>query len=276
MGTLYIVATPIGHLGDMTQRAVDVLHRVALIAAEDTRHSRHLLQHYGIDTPMLSLHQHNEQQRTQMLMTRLLSDDVALISDAGTPLIHDPGYVLVAAAHKAGIPVVPIPGACAVIAALSASGFPADRFVFAGFLSAKEKQRIESLQALQQERRTVVLYEAPHRLVALLQAMRTLYEPDREIVLAKELTKTFEAIKRGSIDDILAWLEAEPQRLRGEFVILIAGCQTTQEVGVSAEGQRVLSLLLTELPLKKASKLTAQITGDKKNALYEFAVRSGY
>ena len=223
-GILYVVATPLGHLDDITLRAVATLKEVTYIAAEDTRHSQHLLQHYHINTPLVSLHEHNEQQRTQVILNDLQQGStIALISDAGTPLLSDPGARLVSAVHAQGIRVIPIPGACALITALSAAGLTADRFVFEGFLPTKKQARQTRLQAFIEEPRTVVFYEAPHRMLDLLTHMSELYVPERRLVIAKELTKMFETIHITMVAEALPWLQADKQRQRGEFVVLLAG-----------------------------------------------------
>lgn len=274
-GALYIVATPIGNLGDMTQRAIETLAGVAVIAAEDTRHSAVLLRHYDIDTPCISLHEHNERQMTERLMQRLLQGDaIALISDAGTPLVSDPGYHLVRAAHERGIRVIPIPGASAMMAAISASGLPTDRFVFEGFLSAKSSARRQRLEALKAETRTLVFFESPHRILATLEEMREIFGREREVVIARELTKLFETVHGDTLDQLISWMCADPKRLSGEFVVLVRGAEPTHtEEIISAEGERVMSILVAELPLKQAASLAAKITGEKRNRLYDYAVR---
>ena len=219
-GTLYVVATPIGNLEDITARALRVLREVALIAAEDTRHSRKLINHFGIRTALISCHEHNEQQRQEQFLGRLLAgEDIALISDAGTPAIADPGYRLVRACHAAGVPVVPIPGASAIITALSVSGEPTDRFVFEGFLPAKAAARESTLAALRDESRTVVCYEAPHRLAATLQTIAIVWGEGRPLVVARELTKLHEELFRGTVAEALAHFAAA--RVRGELVLIL-------------------------------------------------------
>jgi 16S rRNA (cytidine1402-2'-O)-methyltransferase len=277
---LYIVATPIGNLEDITLRALRVLREeVALIVAEDTRHSRKLLQHYGIKVPLLSLHEHNEEARSSQILEQYLQQgqSVALISDAGTPLISDPGYRLVALAKKHGVRVVPIPGACAAIAALSVSGLPTDRFVFEGFLPVKEVALKRRLQELVTEKRTLIFYVSVHQLLSVLRAMMQVMESQRELVLAKELTKTFEAVYNGTASEILAWLEDDKARQQGEFVLLVRGMDVGSEDNIStienlAEGERILRVLLAELPAAQAAKLAARITGVDKKVLYKLAV----
>lgn len=273
-GTLYVVATPIGNLEDIGARALRVLREVALIAAEDTRHSMRLLQHFGIDTPLVACHEHNERDQGGRLVERLLGgDSLALISDAGTPLISDPGYHLVRNARAAGVPVVPVPGPCALIAALSAAGLPSDRFIFEGFLPARSSGRRQRLQALAEEPRTLIFYEAPHRLLESLEDMRELFGGGRPVVLARELTKTFETIRGAPLDELCAWVAGDANQQRGECVLLVEGWQAPQgEEAVSAEALRVLDLLLAELPLKRAAALAAEITGVRKNLLYQSAL----
>lgn len=274
-GTLYVVATPIGNLDDISARALRVLREVKLIAAEDTRHSARLLQHFGIATPLVACHEHNEREQGSRLVQRLLGgDDLALISDAGTPLISDPGYHLVRNARAAGVRVVPVPGACALIAALSASGLPSDRFVFEGFLPARSTARRQRLQALCEEPRTLLFYEAPHRLLECLADLRELFGGERPAVLARELSKTFETIKGAPLGELHDWVAADANQQRGECVLLVEGWQAPEdEAALSAEALRVLDLLLAELPLKRAAALAAEITGVRKNLLYQEALQ---
>lgn len=272
-GILYIVATPIGNLGDMTQRAVDVLRDAGVIAVEDTRHSRKLLLQFGITTPMLALHDFNESQRVTHLLVRLAEgENVALISDAGTPLISDPGYKLVRQAQAQGIRVVPVPGACALIAALSCAGLPTDRFTFEGFLPAKSAARIADLQALRNEPRTMIFYEAPHRIVECLVDMEQSFGAGRGITLARELTKTFETILQTTIGALLETVRNDPNQQKGEIVLVVAG-KTEAEGELDARALHTLQVLLEEMPLKQASALAARITGLKKNLLYETALQ---
>ncbi|MEN1834778.1 16S rRNA (cytidine(1402)-2'-O)-methyltransferase [Pseudomonas lijiangensis] len=274
LGSLYVVATPIGNLDDMSVRALKVLREVALIAAEDTRHSSRLMQHFGISTPLAACHEHNERDEGSRFITRLLAgDDVALISDAGTPLISDPGYHLVRQARAAGVPVVPVPGACALIAALSAAGLPSDRFIFEGFLPAKAVGRKSRLEVLREEPRTLIFYEAPHRILECLQDMEQVFGPDRPALLARELTKTFETLKGLPLAQLRAFVEGDSNQQRGECVVLVAGWTPPEDEDVvGAEARRVLDLLLEEMPLKRAAALAAEITGVRKNLLYQAAL----
>ncbi len=274
LGTLYVVATPIGNLDDMSARALRILADVSLIAAEDTRHSTRLLQHFGIRTPLAACHEHNEREEGGRFITRLLAgDDIALISDAGTPLISDPGYHLVRQARAAKVRVVPVPGACALIAGLSAAGLPSDRFVFEGFLPAKQVARCTRLTAVQYDPRTLIFYEAPHRILDSIADMRDVLGADRPAVLARELTKTFETIKDLPLQELYDWVAADSNQQRGECVLLIAGYQEPADaLEVSLEAQRVLTLLMAELPPKRAAAIAAEITGARKNALYQWAL----
>lgn len=270
--TLYIVATPIGNLDDITLRAINTLKQVDLIAAEDTRHSGLLLQHLGIKAKLFALHDHNEQEKSQLLIEKLKSGlSIALISDAGTPLINDPGYHLVKACRENNINVVPIPGACAAIAALSVAGLPSDRFSYEGFLPAKAKARQDYLTTLIDEPRTMIFYESTHRLLDTLHDMQTIWGSDRQIVLAKELTKTWETIVHFSIKDLIEWLEEDSNRQKGEFVLIAEGVSKTDDV-IDAKAINTLKLLLNELPLKKAAAITAEIYGLKKNQLYQLGL----
>jgi 16S rRNA (cytidine1402-2'-O)-methyltransferase len=271
-GVLYVVATPIGNLEDISARALKVLAEVDLVAAEDTRHSGMLLGHFGIRSELISLHDHNEAERAPMLVARLQAgESVALISDAGTPLISDPGFDLVQAARAAGITVTPIPGASAVVAALSVSGLPTDRFVFEGFLPAKSGARRERLEALAAEIRTLVFYESVHRLKESLQDMAAVFGPERPAVLARELTKLHEGIRDASLQALAEWAASDPAAAKGEVVVMVAGA-AAEVAALDAEAERVLKLLLAELPVKQAAALTADITGLKKNLLYDRAL----
>ncbi|WP_405121168.1 16S rRNA (cytidine(1402)-2'-O)-methyltransferase [Pseudomonas leptonychotis] len=274
MGSLYVVATPIGNLDDISARALTILRNVALIAAEDTRHSARLMQHFGIGTPLTACHEHNERDQGGRFLARMLAgDDVALISDAGTPLISDPGYHLVRQARAAGIAVVPVPGACALIAALSAAGLPSDRFIFEGFLPAKSAGRRARLEQVKEEPRTLIFYEAPHRILECLQDMQAVFGGERPALLARELTKTFETLKGMPLAELAAWVASDSNQQRGECVVLVAGWQAPEgEDAVSAEAVRVLNLLLAEMPLKRAAALAAEITGVRKNLLYQVAL----
>ncbi len=270
---LYVVSTPIGNLEDLSPRAVETLKKVDLIAAEDTRHSGRLMQHFGISTPMLAVHDHNERARAQMLVNKLAQgQSIALISDAGTPLISDPGYHLVSAVRNAGYQVVPVVGPCALIAGLSVSGLATDRFSFYGFLPAKTSGRKQQLKKLDSVTHTQVFYESPHRIVAMVDDIISVMGPDRQIVLARELTKTFETVYGAPANQVQAWLVADHNQQKGEFVVLIEGAQPEQLQDIGPEEDRMLTLLLAELPIKKAAAITASITGHKKKALYDRAL----
>ena len=269
-GVLYIVATPIGNLQDISARALDVLRAASLIAAEDTRHSRKLLAHYGIGTPLQSVHEHNERDVTDRLVRKLTAGaDIALVSDAGTPLISDPGFHLVRSARQAGIRVVPVPGPSALIAALSVAGLPTDRFVFEGFLPARQAARRQHLQGLATEMATLVFYESSHRIVACLADMADCLGASREATLARELTKTFETVLSGSLNDLREQLQADSHQQKGEFVVMVQGAPPRDPAAIDAASGQVLAVLLSELPLKQAAKLAARITGVSKNVLYE-------
>ncbi|OCG11555.1 16S rRNA (cytidine(1402)-2'-O)-methyltransferase [Gilliamella apicola] len=270
--TLYIVATPIGNLDDITLRAIDTLKRVDLIAAEDTRHSGLLLQHLGIKARLYSLHDHNEQEKAQVLIEKLQAGlSIALISDAGTPLINDPGYHLVKACRENGIKVVPIPGACAAIAALSVAGLPSDKFIYEGFLPAKSKARQDNLASLITEPRTMIFYESTHRLLETLKDMQTIFGADKQIVLAKELTKTWETIVSLPVNELIDLLNQDASRQKGEFVLIVAG-YTESNKDIDPKAINTLKLLQKELPLKKAAAITAEIYGLKKNQLYQIGL----
>lgn len=272
-GILYIVATPIGNLKDISQRAIEVLQAVNCIAAEDTRHSKHLLQHLGISTPLISLHEHNEHLRANQLIERLRQgESIALISDAGTPLISDPGYVLVKDVKDANLSVVPIPGPCALIAALCASGLPTDRFVFEGFLPSKPKLRKQHLESLQSETRTLIFYEAPHRILESIKTLHDVFGADRQMVLARELTKKFETIQSGKISDIMNWVSHDENQQRGEMIILVEGAKAVPVSDNQVSYDKILTILLENLPLKQASEITAKITGERKNDVYTRAL----
>lgn len=272
-GRLFIVATPIGNLGDITERALMVLRDADLIAVEDTRHSRTLLQQFGISTPMLAYHDFNEGQQVAKLLERIADgDDIALISDAGTPLVSDPGYQLVRRAHLDGIKVIPIPGPSAVITALCSAGLASDRFTFEGFLPARAAARKASLTNLQKETRTMIFYEAPHRIVECMVDMLECLGPEREITMARELTKTFETILHTTVGELLAFVRADANQQKGEIVLVVAGAQSEVQL-VDSNAMRTLKVLLDELPLKQACALAAKITGLKKNLLYEAALQ---
>jgi 16S rRNA (cytidine1402-2'-O)-methyltransferase len=273
VGTLYVVATPIGNLQDMTLRALEILKTVDIIAAEDTRHSATLLNHFAISTKLTALHEHNERTAGEKLIAQCKAgQSVALISDAGTPAISDPGALLVNLAHQAGIRVVPIPGANAAIAALSASGLLMPRFLFIGFLPAKSAHRKQALETLSDVPVTLIFYEAPHRVLESVADLIAVLGGERNITFARELTKTFETIHQCKLGEALAWLQNDPNQQRGEFVLLVGGAAQTEEQEISEDARRTLQILLSELPLKQAVKLAADISGAKKNALYQLAL----
>lgn len=272
-GTLFIVATPIGNLDDLSPRAIAVLSKASLVAAEDTRHSGRMLQGIGVDARMMALHDHNERDRIErVLQTLTEGGDVALISDAGTPLISDPGFVLVREARRRGFQVSPVPGPCAIVAALSAAGLPTDRFAFEGFLPSKKGARAAILDRLSLESATLVFYESPHRILDAVADIAQAMGPEREVVIARELTKTFETFYSGAVSDVLQTLRHDPHGSRGEFVILIHGAEKDPADAGMEEADRLLGLLLPELPVKKAAKLVAEITGKAKNDLYQRAL----
>jgi 16S rRNA (cytidine1402-2'-O)-methyltransferase len=278
-GRLYVVATPIGNLGDLSPRARAVLSECALIAAEDTRHTGVLLKHFGIETPQISLHDHNEQQRAPELILRLRQgDSIALVSDAGTPAISDPGFELVRAVAAAGFEIVAIPGPCAAIAALSIAALATDRFCFEGFLPARGAARRKRLQSLSTEARTVVLYEAPHRVRETLEDCVAVFGGERSATVAREITKMHEVAYRGSLRDLTARATEDADFARGEIVLVVAGApQATADEERGADGHggaldRVLRILLTELPLKQAAHLAAQITETRDNEAYRRAL----
>lgn len=272
-GTLYIVATPIGNLGDITQRALDTFAQVNLIAAEDTRHSGLLLSHYGIKKPFFALHDHNEQQKAAVLVEKLQQGlNIALISDAGTPLISDPGFHLVRHCRQAGIKVVPLPGACAAITALCASGIASDRFCFEGFLPAKTKSRCDKLAEVADEPRTLIFYESTHRILDTLEDMQKMLGADRYVVMAREMTKTWETIHGDTLENLIAWLNEESNRIKGEIVLVVEGKPEQADEAFSAQAVKLLGLLCQELPLKKAAAIVAETFGYKKNALYQYGL----
>ncbi len=273
MGTLFVVATPIGNLQDITLRAIEMLKMVDRIAAEDTRHAATLLNHFSINKPTVSLHDFNERERVQHLIALLQQgESIALISDAGTPLISDPGYHLVQEARLAGIHIVPLPGPCAAIAALSVSGLPTDRFIFEGFLPHKEEARLSRLRHLRRESRTLIFYEAPHRLMSTLHNLSTVFGGDRRAVIARELTKTYESVISTDLQGLVHWYESHQDQLRGEIVILVAGSDEAALPSKEVMIEEVLDVLLAALPLKQAAQLASQITGVKKNELYQLAL----
>ena len=274
-GTLYVVATPIGNLDDLSPRATRTLAHVDVVAAEDTRHSGRLLSHLGIQKRMIALHDHNEKDRAAGILAELKAGrDVALISDAGTPLISDPGYVLVRDARAAGYRVSPIPGPCALVVALSAAGLPTDRFLYVGFLPAKRSGRRASLEPLASESATLVFYESPHRILESVRDIAEVLGKDREMVLGREITKTFETFYSGSVAGVLAELEQDPHGTRGEFVVMVRGAmaQPGNDDAATMDVDRVLRVLLAELPVKKVAKMASELTGLSKNELYQRAL----
>jgi 16S rRNA (cytidine1402-2'-O)-methyltransferase len=267
-GTLYVVATPIGNLGDLSPRAQDTLRRVDAICAEDTRHTRQLLAHYGMERPLLALHEHNEAALVDGLVARLRGgDSLALVSDAGTPLVSDPGFRLVRAARAAGIRISPVPGPSALVAALSVAGLPSDRFVFEGFLPAKAAARRERLAILAGEPRTLVFYESAHRIEAALADMAVAFGDARRAVLARELTKLFETVLDGGLSELAAQVTADPNQRKGEFVVLVQGADEDTEANV-AEGRRLYAALVAHLPPSTAARLAAELSGAPRKTLY--------
>ncbi len=280
-GTLFLVATPIGNLQDITLRALDILKSVDYIAAEDTRKSNILLQHFGINKPLLSLHAHNEISRSHQLLEKLEQGaKIALISDAGTPLISDPGLPLVQQAREKGIAVTPIPGACALIAALSASGFSCNHFFFFGFLPAQSQARRKILTSFQSTPYTTIFYEAPHRILDLFEDMQSIFEEERIVGFAKEISKRFEFFFSGTFKEALAWLTLEPEHQKGEFVVMLTGkptntSETTEEISINIPLESLLKKLLSSLSLKQAVTLATDISGEKKNTVYALALKLG-
>jgi 16S rRNA (cytidine1402-2'-O)-methyltransferase len=272
-GILYVVATPIGNLTDITLRAIETLKQVDAIAAEDTRHSAGLLNHFGISKKMIAVHEHNEQQSAQTLLQRIQAgESVALITDAGTPGISDPGAIVVDVLREHGVKVVPVPGVSAVIAALSASGITQNGFLFVGFLPASGSQRRKQLEILKEQASTLVFYEAPHRIIDCIVDLTNVLGGERRITVARELTKAFETFHRCPLGQAKQWLESDSNQQRGEFVLLVEAAPVKEAALVSEDAVRVLRLLLAELPLKQAVKLAVDITHAKKNDLYELAL----
>jgi 16S rRNA (cytidine1402-2'-O)-methyltransferase len=272
-GLLYVVATPIGNLSDITLRALEVLKSVDAIAAEDTRHTSGLLSHFGIAKKLIAVHEHNEHQSAEKLLALLLAgQNIALVTDAGTPAVSDPGAIVVDLVRKAGIKVVPIPGASAVIAALSASGIAQNGFLFYGFLPASGSARRKALEILKAQAVTLVFYEAPHRIIESIVDMAAVLGADRRITIAREITKTFETIYSCELSKAEAWLQADANQQRGEFVLLVEAAAIKDVEEIPEDTVRVLKLLLADLPLKQAVQLTTEITGEKKNVLYELAL----
>ena len=272
-GVLYVVATPIGNLADITDRAKTVLGTVELIAAEDTRHTGRLLQHLNINSKLISLHDHNERQKAFILVEHLQKGkNIALVSDAGTPLISDPGFFLVREVREAGIKVIPIPGACAMVTALSASGIATDRFIFEGFLPSKAGARRKQLQSLANESRTLVFYESTHRIEDCLTDMGETFGNKRQATIARELTKTFETIHSDSLENLVIWMQSDSDQKRGEFVVIVAGNQQSLTAS-EAEADRIVDLITPHLSLALATSVAADITGERKKNLYQRALQ---
>jgi 16S rRNA (cytidine1402-2'-O)-methyltransferase len=272
VGTFYVVATPIGNLADLTERAKQVLTSVDVIACEDTRHTAKLLQHLGLRKPLLSVHEHNERERVEQIARHLeQGQSMALVSDAGTPLISDPGYPLVQALRARGLNVSPIPGVSAIITALSAAGLPTDRFTFEGFLPHKSGAKREKLLAQEQEARTLVYYESKHRILDTLEVMAEVFGAERQACVARELTKTFETFYHGTLPDILSQLQADADQQKGEFVVMIAGNPDPAPAS-EVDSNKLFRLLLAELPPKKAAAIIADLTGENKKELYQKAL----
>ena len=274
IGTLYIVATPIGNLDDITKRAISILSEVDIIACEDTRHTGRLLANYGIKNKLVSFHQHNENQFAESLIDLLnKNNNIALVSDAGTPLISDPGYPLVKLAHENHIKVVPVVGASAIIALLCSSGLPTNEFLFTGFLPAKSKQRQEELKRIRENPFTTVIYESTHRIIKSLEDMEKILGKDRIIVIGRELTKTFETIKLGKVSEILDFVQSDSNQTKGEFVIAISALEVEKTEDISEQQKQLAQLLSKELPPKKAAKITAEfLNGNSKN-IYNFLIK---
>ncbi len=271
---LYIVSTPIGNLGDMTPRAIEVLRQVDVIAAEDTRHSKRLMNHFGIATPLIPCHDHNERHQAEMIVRRMQAGEtVALISDAGTPLISDPGFYLVRSVREAGFRVVPVPGACAFVAALSVSGLPTDRFYFEGFLPAKGAGRCKRIEALAAFSSTWGVYESPHRIMDLMEDLSAVLGDGRYITLAREITKTFETVIAGTVSEVQAVLASDSNQQRGEFVVLVEGYKEEESSEISPEIEKMLQRLMDDLPIKKAASVVADLTGVRKKVLYELGLK---
>ncbi len=266
--TLYVVATPIGNLADLSPRAQEVLRSVAAICAEDTRHTGQLLSHFGISRPLVALHDHNEGAMAERVVARLLGgESMAVVSDAGTPLVSDPGFRLVRAARAAGVKVSPVPGACAAIAALSVAGLPSDRFVFEGFLPAKAAARRERLQRLAGETGTLVFYESSHRIAESLADMAAAFGDERPAVVARELTKLFETVLDGTLAQLCAAVYADDNQRKGEFVVMVQGA-ADDEAAKIAEGRRLHARLKEHLPPSTAAKLAAELSGAPRKLLY--------
>ncbi|PCI36564.1 MAG: 16S rRNA (cytidine(1402)-2'-O)-methyltransferase [Thiotrichales bacterium] len=273
---LYIVATPIGNLADLSPRASQVLQDVAIVAAENTQHSRKLLQYINSSAQLTSLHDHNEREKAGSLLAKIQQGNtMALISDAGTPLINDPGYIIVQLAHSMGIKVVPIPGACAAIAALSSSGITSHNFKFMGFLPAKTVARLKVLHALQNETSTLIFYETPHRIIAALEDLLAAFGPNRKICMAREITKLFETIRTDTIANLLTWIQANPEQQQGEFVLVVSGCIIDKNLStIDSTAKKIITALQEEgLSSKQISNITAKITAINKKILYNYIIR---
>lgn len=270
--TLYVIGTPIGNMGDISLRALHILEKVDAVACEDTRVTKKLLNTYGLDKELISAHQHNEREAAQKLVHRLENGErIALVSDAGTPAISDPGAKIVDSVRMAGLNIIPVPGPSAVVTALSASGLQDEHFLFIGFLPTKQTQRHDILQTLKNVPATLVIYEAPHRIRDTLKTLASIFEPSRQIVLAREITKLFEEIHRCPLSEALPWIDSQTNHQKGEFVLLIAGAISSTET--PPETEHILSVLLEELPVSSAASLAAKITGAKRNTLYEMALQ---
>lgn len=271
-GILYLISTPIGNLGDISERAVSVLKDVSIIAAEDTRHSQHLLSHLGIRGRMRAYHEHNEEKQAPLLVGLLeQGESVALISDAGTPLVSDPGYRLVELAHKHNIKVVPVPGACAAIAALSAAGIATDRFVFEGFPPAKQAARLNYLGAIKNEERTMVFYISCHRIVETLDDMKSVFGESRYASFAREITKTYETVRKAKLGELHEWVSGDEYQRKGEIVLVVAGAEHKQQGDVDIDN--MLTILMEDLPVKQAAKIASRLSGVNKNDLYKAALK---
>lgn len=269
---LFVVATPIGHLDDISYRAIEVLKSVSLIAAEDTRTSMQLLKHFNISTPLTACHDHNESNKIDQLIQRLLNgENMALISDAGTPLISDPGFKFVRAAQEHNIRVIPVPGACAAIAALSAVGLPSDRFSFEGFLSSKQSQRLLNLEKLKDETQTMIFYEAPHRILECVKDMANVFGADRPVGFAREITKTFETIRKMTLGELIEFIAKDANQQKGEIVLVVGGATVEKDMD-QEKLDKLLLRLLQDLSVKAASQLAADLTGIKKKVAYQRAL----
>lgn len=269
---LFVVATPIGHLDDISYRAIEVLKSVSLIAAEDTRTSMQLLKHFNIPTPLTACHDHNESNKIDQLIQRLLNgENMALISDAGTPLISDPGFKFVRAAQEHNIRVIPVPGACAAIAALSAVGLPSDRFSFEGFLPSKQSQRLLNLEKLKDETQTMIFYEAPHRILECVKDMANVFGADRPVGFAREITKTFETIRKMTLGELIEFIAKDANQQKGEIVLVVGGATVEKDMD-QEKLDKLLLRLLQDLSVKAASQLAADLTGIKKKVAYQRAL----